>query len=61
MTSTKRKAISRERVHLTRRVRQEAEAAMNAESVAATIVHVTLANCYAQRLQALRNSQTASS
>ena len=58
MTSINRKARARERVHLLRRVRQEAEAAVNAASVAATIVHVTLANCYAKRLQALRNGET---
>ena len=47
-----------ERVHLRRRVRQEAEAAVNASTVAATIVHVTLANCYARRLQEIGKTGT---
>jgi hypothetical protein len=36
--------------HLRKRVRQEAQAAVRASSLAATLVHVSLATAYARRL-----------
>lgn len=40
-------ANGEERRHLRRRIREEAEAAMAASTVAATSAHVSLAACYA--------------
>ena len=39
-----------ERDHLSRRVREEAEAAIGAGSIAATLIHIALATGYARRL-----------
>jgi hypothetical protein len=41
---------SAERDHLCRRVREEAEAAIGAGSMAATLIHLALATGYARRL-----------
>lgn len=54
VTGSRAEAVRDERVHLQLRVRQEAEAAISASTIAATIAHVMLANGYAQRLQVLR-------
>ncbi len=43
----------RELAYLNGRVREEAEAAVRASSIEATLVHVALATAYARRLQAL--------
>lgn len=47
-------------IHLKCRVDQEIEAAINAGSARATIIHVILATAYAQQLQACRMGNNGS-
>ena len=45
---------------LQRRVREEAEAAVRASSMPATLIHVALATAYAKRIGEISNRETAS-